>query len=175
MTSRALRRTNMDYQFPGRSITVSDDTVANTVDRSRGNDIGVTQASGQQLAFYQRGILCGGPTDAVDINVYASEIWLKSAIAQALLDLFLNVNAVPARMVGEAMTLAVLQPVLDRATSSGTFIYGRDISAVQQVVHYPESSVIVAPGVRSRPWVIGSASPSPVIRSSIGLTEWKAS
>ncbi|MBL1375555.1 DUF3383 family protein, partial [Acinetobacter baumannii] len=122
----------MYYQFPGRNITVSDDTVANTVDKSRGNYIGVTQANGQQLAFYQRGILCGGPTDAVDMNVYANEIWLKSAIAQALLDLFLNVNAVPASSTGEAMTLAVLQPVLDKATANGTFTYGKEISAVQQ-------------------------------------------
>lgn len=164
----------MYYQFPGRNITVSDDTVANTVDKSRGNYIGVTQANGQQLAFYQRGILCGGPTDAVDMNVYANEIWLKSAIAQALLDLFLNVNAVPASMVGEAMTLAVLQPVLDKATSNGTFTYGKDISAVQQ------QYITQITGDR-RAWrqvqTLGywiNITFSSYTNSNTGLTEWKA-
>ena len=50
----------MFYQFPSRNITVSDDPTADMFDKVRCNYIGVTQSAGQQVAFYQRGILCGG-------------------------------------------------------------------------------------------------------------------
>lgn len=76
----------MFYQFADRNVTVSDDTFADTMDSLRANYIGVTQSAGQPLAFYQRGILCGGPQAAVDMNTYANEMWLKSAIGQLLWD-----------------------------------------------------------------------------------------
>lgn len=122
----------MFYQFAKRNITVSDDTTANTVDASRGNYIGVTQNAGQQLAFYQRGILCGGSQAATDMNTYANEMWLKSAIFSQLMSLFLNLGRVPANAEGQATMLAVIQSVIDQAKLNGTISAGKTISTVQQ-------------------------------------------
>lgn len=122
----------MFYQFADRNIVVSDDTTANTADKSRGNYIGVTQISGQNLAFYQRGILCGGSQDAVDMNTYANEMWLKSALSGRVMSLFLAVGSVPANPSGAASILAVMQPTLTLAGDNGTFSAGKTIDAVQQ-------------------------------------------
>jgi Protein of unknown function (DUF3383) len=122
----------MFYQFPKRTITVSDDNTANTVDKSRGNYIGVTQSAGQQIAFYQRGILCGGSQAAVDMNTFANEMWLKAAFTAAFFSLFVNVPEVPANPVGEAMLLGVMNPVITQAKINGVISAGKDINAVQQ-------------------------------------------
>jgi hypothetical protein len=122
----------MFYQFDSRNITVSDDTTANTADASRGNYIGVTQSAGQQIAFYQRGILCGGSADATDMNTYANEIWLKSAITAKIMALFLAVNAIPANPTGVSQLLAVIQSVLTLALTNGTFSAGKTLTTIQQ-------------------------------------------
>ena len=122
----------MFYQFPKRNTTVSDDNTADTVDASRGNYIGVTQSAGQQIAFYQRGVLCGGSQAAVDMNTFANEMWLKSAFTTAFFRLFLNVPEVPADPVGEAMLLGVMNPVITQAKLNGVISAGKTIDAVQQ-------------------------------------------
>jgi hypothetical protein len=123
----------MYYQFPARNVTVSDDITASTVDASRGNYIGQTQSAGQPLAFYQRGVLCGGPTAATDMSTYANEMWLKSAISAQILSLFLNVPNIPANPTGAGMILAILMPIITLALSNGTIQVGNIISPVDQV------------------------------------------
>lgn len=123
----------MFYQFANRNITVTDDNTANTVDASRGNYIGATQNAGQILAFYQRGVLCGGNTAAVDMNTYANEMWLKSAISSQLMSLFLNVPIVPASPIGQGQILAVIQSQVDQAKTNGVISPGKTLSTVQQL------------------------------------------
>jgi hypothetical protein len=122
----------MFYQFANRNIVISDDPTADTADKSRGNYIGVTQMSGQQLAFYQRGVLCGGSQDATDMNTYANEMWLKSALSGRIMSLFLNVGSVAANPTGASSILAVIQPILTMAGDNGTFSAGKEINVVQQ-------------------------------------------
>lgn len=122
----------MYYQFASRNITVSDDTTADTVDASRGNYIGVTQNAGQQLAFYQRGVLCGGSQAATDMNTYANEMWLKSSFTSQFMSLFLSVPEVPADPDGAAMLMGVMQSVIDTAKTNGVIAVGKTLTAVQQ-------------------------------------------
>jgi hypothetical protein len=122
----------MFYQFPKRNITVSDDNTADTVDTVRGNYIGVTQSAGQQIAFYQRGVLCGGSQAAVDMNTFANEMWLKSAFTAQFMSLFLNVPEVPADPVGEAMLLGVMNQTITQAKINGVISAGKPINNVQQ-------------------------------------------
>jgi hypothetical protein len=128
----AASQNYMYYQFPSRNITVSDDTTANLVDASRGNYIGVTQSAGQQQAFYQRGVLCGGSQAAVDMNTFANEMWLKSSFSAQSLSLFLNVPEVPADDSGAAMLLGVMTPTIQTAKTNGVISVGKPLSAVQQ-------------------------------------------
>lgn len=122
----------MYYQFANRNVTVSDDTTANTVDGLRGNYIGVTQSAGQLLAFYQRGVLCGGSTAAVDMNTYANEMWLKSYITAQLLSLLLAVPIVPADIDGQATILGIIQGAVDTAKNNGVISKGKTLTVVQQ-------------------------------------------
>lgn len=128
----AASQNYMFYQFASRNVTVSDDTTADTVDASRGNYIGVTQSAGQQLAFYQRGVLCGGSTAAVDMNTFANEMWLKATFTANFMSLFLNVPEVPADDTGAAMLLAVMTPTITLAKTNGVIASGKTLTAVQQ-------------------------------------------
>jgi hypothetical protein len=128
----AASQNYMYYQFPNRNITVSDDPTANLADAARGNYVGVTQSAGQQQAFYQRGVMCGGATAATDINVFANEMWLKSSFSAQLLSLFLNVPEVPADDTGAAMILGVMTPTIATAKTNGVITVGKPLSATQQ-------------------------------------------
>lgn len=128
----AASQNYMFYQFAKRNITVTDDTTADTVDASRGNYIGVTQSAGQQLAFYQRGVLCGGSQAAVDMNTFANEMWLKSSFSTAFLSLFLNVPEVPADPEGAAMLLGQMQPTIELAKTNGVIAKGKALTQTQQ-------------------------------------------
>ena len=131
-TQPAANQNYMYYSFANRNVTVTDDTTANTVDALRGNYIGVTQSAGQPLAFFQRGVLCGGSTAAVDMNTYANEMWLKSAIFAQLMSLFLNSPIVPADVDGQAAIIGVIQSQVDVARTNGVISKGKTLSVVQQ-------------------------------------------
>lgn len=164
----------MYYQFDSRNVTVSDDTTANTADASRGNYIGVTQSAGQQIAFYQRGILCGGSTAAVDMNTYFNEMWLKSAITAQILTLFLAVNAVPANPTGVSMILAVLQSVITLALKNGTISAGKTLTTVQQqyITSVTGSSTAWRQVQTNGYWL--DLSYTSYVNENTGLTEYKA-
>lgn len=165
----------MYYQFPSRNVTVTDDTTANTADANRGNYIGQTQSAGQSLAFYQRGILCGGPNDAVDMNIYANEIWLKSAIGAQILSLFLNIPRVPANQEGESMLLSVIQGVVNTAKNNGTISAGKNLTVIQQQYI---TQISGDPNAWRQVANIGywlNITFSSYVNDNTKLTEWKAS
>ena len=122
----------MFYQSASRNVVVTDDTTANTLDALRANYIGATQMAGQQLAFYQRGVLMGGTDDATDMETYCNEMWLKSTIAAQIMSLFLAVGNVPADPTGQAMILGVLQPIVTQAKNNGVITAGKQLTAIQQ-------------------------------------------
>lgn len=164
----------MFYQFPNRNVTVSDDTTADSMDALRFNYIGVTQVNGQQLAFYQQGVLGGGSNDAVDMNTYANEIWLKSAIIAAIMSFFLAVGRVPANEVGQGQTLAILQGPIDQAKTNGTISAGKTLSIQDQVFITSQSG---DPNAWRQIQTIGywvTVTFSSFVNANNNLTQWKA-
>jgi hypothetical protein len=124
---------NYMYQsFPNRNITVSDDNTANLVDASRGNYIGVTQNAGQQVAFYQRGVLCGGSTAALAMGVFFNEMWMKSSLSYQIMSLLLAVDEVPPDQTGAAMLQGVMLPTIQTGVSNGAIEPGKTLTPVQQ-------------------------------------------
>jgi hypothetical protein len=165
----------MYYQFPNRNTTVTDDTTANTVDALRCNYIGATQVNGQVLAFYQRGLMCGlAATDAVDMNTYANEMSLKSALSAAIFSFFLAVGRVPANTLGVGQTLAILQAPITAYKNNGTISPGKTLSVLQQ------QAITLASGDANAYrqvstigyWVTMTFSPQ--VNSNTGLTEYLA-
>lgn len=164
----------MFYQFAGRNITVSDDTTADTLDKVRANYIGVTQEAGQQLAFYQRGVLCGGSNDAVDMNVYGNEMWLKSAITSNILTLLIASPDLPASPDGAASVLGAMQPTLTLAGDNGTFTSGKTFTPVQQqFITRTTNDKNAWRQVQTLGYWI-TVTFSSYVNANNGLTEWKA-
>lgn len=123
----------MYYQFADRSTAVSDDAEADEFDDLDVNYIGITQTAGQKLAFYQRGVLKGGPQDARDMNTYANEMWFKDYIASQYLTAFLSLPDIQADQDGKATMIAILQGAIDVAKFNGTISEGKELSTVQRL------------------------------------------
>lgn len=112
---------NYMYQvFPGLTPSVTTNADANALDAINVNYYGMTQTAGQELAFYQDGILMGGSTDPRAMNVYANEQWLVDACIAACIATLLISGRVPANMAGVGQVIAVLQTVIDQGLLNGT-------------------------------------------------------
>lgn len=103
------------------------------LDLLRVNYFGVTQIAGQQLAFYQRGLLGGLPNDPVDMNVYGNEQWFKAGIASQILSLFLSLGQVTANKFGRAAVMSVLQVQIDAAVLNGVIAPGKSLTQIQKL------------------------------------------
>jgi len=134
-TAYGRRASVQNYMFQKASLTpsVSSNTDANLYDGLRVNYYGQTQTAGQQINFYQRGVLMGGDSAPTDMNTYANEIWLKDAAQAAVMGLFLAVPRIPANAQGVAQVLAILQDSIDRALTNGVISVGKPLTTSQKV------------------------------------------
>lgn len=123
----------MFQQFPELTAKVATTVDANKYDALRVNYYGQTQTAGQNISFYQRGVMMGGATDLVDQNIYANEAWLKDAVAAQIMSLLLSVSRVPANNNGRAQLLAVIQSKINQALDNGTISVGKALSTVQKL------------------------------------------
>lgn len=137
-TDYSKRNSAQNYMFQQAgpltpSVTTS--ALADTYDAQRVNYYGQTQAAGQQISFYQRGVLMGLATDPVDMNTYANEIWLKDAAGAAILSLLLSLGKVSANLAGKSQLVAALcgPEVIGRALDNGTISVGKPLSTVQKL------------------------------------------
>jgi len=135
-TDYAKRNSVQNYmfqQFPTATPTVTTTTLSNTYDGLRVNYYGRTQTAGQNIDFYQRGVLMGGATSPVDMNTYANEMWLKDAAGAAIMSLFLSMPTVSANAKGRAQLLSIIQSVIDRALFNGVISVGRVLNTTQKL------------------------------------------
>lgn len=123
----------MFIQSGSLTPSVTDDTAADLYDGLRINFYGRTQVAGQNLSFYQRGVLTGTGTDPLNMNIFANEIWLKDAAGVALINLLTAVR-VSANNAGRAAVLTVLRNgPIEQALINGTISVGRTLSAQDRV------------------------------------------
>lgn len=122
----------MFYEFENRTPTVSDTPTSDAMDAVRANYVGQVMSAGQQIAFYQRGVLMGGSSAATDMNTYANEMWLKSNITANILNAFLGLPRIPASDVGRGLILANVQASIDAATTNGTISVGKLLTSQQK-------------------------------------------
>lgn len=129
---------NFMFQQFDQTPTVTDDATADAMDALRMNYYGVTQTAGNTLAFYQRGVLGGGASDLVDMNVYGNEQWLKDAIGASVMSMILRVGRVSAGPSGRAKLIGATMPVIDNnepggvgAVQNGTITPGKALTADQ--------------------------------------------
>lgn len=124
---------NYMFQVIGLTPSVTDTDTSDQLDALRVNYYGVTQTAGQNIAFYQRGVMGGNQQALVDMNVYANELWLKDAAQANILSLLLSVARVSANPEGVAQILAILQDAIDRALFNGVISVGKTLTVVQRL------------------------------------------
>lgn len=163
----------MFKQMAGVTPSVTDATTADAMDALRVNYYGDTSSAGQVIKFYQRGTLCGGPTDPVDMNTYANEQWLKDYAGSQVMGLLLSVGRVPANAQGVGMVSNVLQPAIDRALLNGTISVGKALTATQRVFLTQATGNPLAYLVVQSQGYILSVRMEPYTTTS-GATEYKA-
>lgn len=122
----------MFKQVAGLTPTVDNDLEANLLDSYRVNYYGLTKTAGQNLAFYQRGYLQGGPTAPVDMSVHGNEQWLKDYIGTEIMSLLVSANRVPANEAGRGQVLNAIQVGVDQALFNGTFSVGKTLTNAQR-------------------------------------------
>lgn len=110
-------------------VTTSD---SNTLDDLGINYYGQTQTAGQPISFYQRGTIYGTDLDPEFINIYANEIWLKDAMAVALLNAFLILAQIPANTEGLQTVKSIQQPVIEQALVNKVISVGKQLTTAQK-------------------------------------------
>ena len=135
-TDYSRRNAVVNYMFKqigGLTPSVTSDALSDSLDAQRINYYGRTQTAGQTLDFYQRGLLCGGASAPVDMNVHGNEQWLKDAVGASLMSLLMSANRVPANESGRGQILAVVQEAIDAALNNGVISVGKALTTAQKV------------------------------------------
>lgn len=115
----------------GMAPSVTMDAVKNALDLARINYYGRTQNAGDQKAWYQLGVILNSDSAPLGINVVADEIWLKSANASSIINLFLTANSIPADNQGIAQVLSTIQPNIQQALANGMISVSRVLTSTQ--------------------------------------------
>lgn len=135
-TNYSRRNATVNYMFRQLGALTADvttDAGANLYDGLRVNYYGETANAGQKIAFFQRGFLCGGATDALDMNVHANEQWLKAYLTARLLSLQLSLGKIPANNEGRGYVLAQVTDAANLAKFNGTILPGKTLTTAQQI------------------------------------------
>lgn len=123
----------MYRQYPGAFVAVSSAADADACDVARVNYYGRTKKNGQPLDFYQRGLLTGGLTAPVDMNVYFNEMWLKDDASNNILDALRSLERIPANASGVATVRSCLQPTINAALRNGVISVGKELTLAQRL------------------------------------------
>lgn len=134
-TNYASRNAVQNFMFQQFALTpsVTTDADANTYDALLVNYYGQTQSAGQDISFYQRGVMFGLASDPSDQNTYCNEIWFKAACTARLITLLLALSRVSANSTGRAQILASLQEVIDVALFNGVISVGKPLNSTQKL------------------------------------------
>ena len=134
-TDYTARNAVQNYMFQQFNDTASVTTSAQSAiyDALLVNYYGVTETAGQNLSFYQRGVMFGTATQPSDIGVYVNELWFKDAIQASVMTLLLSVAQVPANSTGQAMLTAQILSIVQQALFNGTISVGKTLTSAQKL------------------------------------------
>ncbi len=117
------------------SALVTDDDDFDYYNQYRANFFGRTQEAGDQKIWYQKGFLMGGDTDAIDMSVYAGEMWLKSELKSKFLSMLDALPGITPDTAGEAIIRSYLDQAIADAlpeTGNGVISVGKSLTTTQK-------------------------------------------
>ena len=126
--------TVQNYMFQQFNLTpsVTTDAAANIYDPLLINYYGQTETAGQNLAFYQRGVMMGIGTYPTDQNTYVNEMALKDAISAQVMTLLLGLPEIPANSTGKAILTAGILSVVKQYLTNGSIEVGKTLTTAQK-------------------------------------------
>ncbi|EBW5579123.1 DUF3383 domain-containing protein [Salmonella enterica subsp. enterica serovar Teddington] len=129
------RNSAQNYMYQQFSVTptVTDTTPSDSLDKYRINYYGRTQTAGQNIDFYQRGVLMGGSTAPVDMNTYANEQWLKGLMESQIMTLQLSMPAISANTDGRSQLIAIIQAGIGKALYNGVISVGKELNTKKRM------------------------------------------
>lgn len=114
--------------------TVFDTPRSDQLDAFKVNYIGRTMSAGTNIDFYQQGVLTGGASDPLALNVQTNEMWLKARCKATLLNLQLGTGILSADIDGEGAIYGVLSSgPIEEAKLNGVIKAGKTLTAVQRL------------------------------------------
>lgn len=133
-TNYNLRNSVQNYMFYESILTPSvfDDLTKQALDAAKVNYDGQIQSAGNNITFFQTGVLMGPSNMPPYMNIGANEQWLKATMTSRLMTLLLVVARIPANAQGVGQILTALQGVIDQALFNGTISVGKILTASQQ-------------------------------------------
>ena len=125
---------SQNYMFQRAALTpvITATGLSDFADACRANYYGATQQAGRLVSFYQRGYMHGADNDAVDMNTYANEMWLKDHIGVDLINLLLALGKISANRQGRATVLAAVNSSVTLALFNGVISIGKLLTMVQK-------------------------------------------
>ena len=128
--TKANASINLMYQqFNGVEPSVTNTEEARGYDTKHVNYYGSTQQAGQEVSFYQDGVLLGSIRD---MGVFASEAWLKDDIFANLLNLRLSLDTLPANDTGKGLVIGSLMRTINMALYNGVILAGKELDTVKK-------------------------------------------
>ncbi len=122
----------MYNEFSNQTPAVTTDALSTALDNLQINYYGQTQVNGEDLEFYQDGVMMGIATDPVDSNVFANEVWLKKYAMGSFMSLQLNQAQVGANTAGLGLLRGKLtKDVIPAAKFNGTISVGKPLNEDQ--------------------------------------------
>lgn len=118
----------MFKQFASQKYTVDDEAEADAYDALCINYIGLVQGNGDRKAFTQQGYNINGEAT----NTYCNEMWIKSEVATAILNLFLESETVSSEEDGRLLIYNTIASVAVRAKNNGTIAIGKTLDDDQK-------------------------------------------
>lgn len=116
-------------QFNGVNASVNKTSVAQEYDALRVNYYGATSQAGQEVLFYQNGVLQGSITD---MGVYANEAWLKDSFVTGILNMRLALDTLPANNVGVGMVISSMMETINLSLYNGVTMPGKTLNNTQK-------------------------------------------
>ena len=172
-TRRNGGRVNYMFRQAGVTADVTDTIESRTLNDARVNYYGRTAVFGQQIDFFQRGVLMGGVTAPLDMNVHSGEQWLKSFCTSRFFSLLLGVRGIPTNNDGRGAILAVLREACTQALFNGVISAGKPLTSVQiEAINQITGDELAYLEVQSKGWWADVEMVEVVAQS--GVPEWVA-
>ena len=150
----------------GIPATVTDEAVAAAMDAHKINYVGQFATRNAEFVFFNRGAL--GGTQYGFVDVLLGNIWLRSCIQRAVMDLFAAVNRIPYTEKGYSLISAAISGVIDAGKTNGTIDAGMNLSQAQRAQIAQEVGRDISDELFSKGWFLLIADPAANVRAQRG-------